>query len=117
MVSVRLNLSTYTYASITDEDINSFACAFADGDYLKVVFTAMLGDNEGNKVECFVADFRDGKSLTATEWNTFDLTALGDNYDSVRVTIETTDTGEWGANTPLYICIDDLSFMEVKKSL
>lgn len=117
LVSVRLNLSTYTYASITDEDINSFACAFADGDYLKVVFTAMLGDNEGNKVECYVADFRDGKSLTATEWNTFDLTALGDNYDSVRVTIETTDTGEWGANTPLYICIDDLSFMEVKKSL
>ena len=51
----------------------------------------------------------------ATEWNSYDLTALGDSYDSVRVTIETSDVGEWGANTPLYICIDDLSFMEVKK--
>lgn len=115
LVGVRLNLSTYTYASITNEDINSYARVFADGDYLKVIFTAMLGNQAGNKVECYVADFRDGKSLMATEWNSYDLTALGDSYDSVRVTIETSDVGEWGANTPLYICIDDLSFMEVKK--
>lgn len=114
LVGVRLNLSTFTYASITDEDINSFARAFADGDYLKVVFTAMSGDQSGNKVECYVADFRDGRKFVATEWNSFDLTALGDSYDRVRITMETTDTGEWGANTPLYICMDDLSFMEVK---
>lgn len=115
LVSVRLNLSTFTYASITDEDINAFARAFGDGDYLKVIFTAMLGDQEGNSVECYVVDYRNGERFMATEWNTYNLTALGDSYDSVRMTIETTDIGEYGANTPLYICMDDLSFMEVRK--
>lgn len=111
LVSVRLNLTTYTYASITDEEINSFARKFVDGDYLKVVFTSLQGDKEVGKVECYVVDYRDGKRLMATHWDLFDLTALGKDYQRVRVTIETTDVGEWGANTPLYIALDELSFM------
>lgn len=111
--SVKLNLTTYTYASISDEDINTFARKFEDGDYLKVVFTAMNGDSESaNKVECYVVDFRDGKPNMATDWNLYLLTDLGSGYDRVRVTIETTDVGEWGANTPLYICMDDLCYFE-----
>lgn len=110
---IKLNLSTYTYASITDEDINTFARKFEEGDYLKVVFTAMNGFLESaNKVECYVVDFRDGKREMATNWTEFSLTDLGTNYDRVRVTIETTDVGEWGANTPLYICMDDLCYFE-----
>ena len=110
---VKLNLSTYTYASITDEDINTFARKFEEGDYLKVVFTAMNGFVESaNKVECYVVDFRDGKREMATNWTEFSLTDLGADYDRVRVTIETSDVGEWGANTPLYICLDDLCYFE-----
>ena len=109
--SVRLNLTTYTYASITNEDINTFARAFADGDYLKVVFTSHKGDKEIGKVECYVVDYRDGKQLMATRWDVFDLTGLGKDYDRVSVKIETTDVGEWGANTPLYIALDELSFV------
>lgn len=111
LVSVRLNLTTYTYASITDEEINSFARKFEDGDYFKVVFTSLQGDKEVGKVECYVVDYRDGKRLMATHWDLFDLTALGKDYQRVRVTIETTDVGDWGANTPLYIALDELSFM------
>ena len=66
LTSVRLNLTTYTYASITDEDINSFARTFADGDYLKVVFTAMSADEALDSVECYVVDYRDGKRFVAT---------------------------------------------------
>lgn len=111
LTSVRLNLTTYTYASITNEDINSFARAFADGDYLKVVFASHKGDEEIGKVECYVVDYRDGKQLMATRWDVFDLTGLGKGYDRVSVKIETTDVGEWGANTPLYIALDELSFV------
>ena len=108
---VKLNLTTYTYASISDENINDFARKFEDGDYLKVVFTPISGYSESaNKVECYVVDFRDGKRNMATNWNQFSLTGLGTDYDRVRVTIETTDVGEWGANTPLYICLDDLTY-------
>lgn len=111
LTSVRLNLTTYTYASITDEDINSYARTFADGDYLKVVFTAMSADEALDSVECYVVDYRDGKRFVATNWDIYDLRSLGKGYDAVRMTIETTDVGEYGANTPLYIALDELNFL------
>ena len=107
---VKLNLTTYTYASITNEAINDFARAFIDGDYLKVVFTAMKGNEITGVDECYVVDFRDGKRIMATDWTEYSLVNLGRDYDHVRVTIETTDIGEWGANTPLYIALDDLKY-------
>ena len=107
---VKLNLTTYTYASITDEAINDFARAFVDGDYLKVVFTGMRGNEATGVVECYVVDFRDGKRIMATDWTEYSLVNLGSDYNRVRVTIETTDIGEWGANTPLYIALDDLVY-------
>ena len=109
---VKLNLTTYTYASITNEDINTFARAFADGDYIKVIFTGMKGNEVTGAVECYVVDYRDGKRDMATAWNSYSLANLGRGYNRVRVTIETTDVGEWGANTPLYIAMDDLAYFE-----
>ncbi|MBR3827439.1 MAG: DUF4465 domain-containing protein [Alistipes sp.] len=109
--TVRLNLTTYTYKSITDEDVNTFARAFTDGDYLKVIFTALLGDgSEGESVDCYVVDYRDGKRFVATNWDAFDISALRGELTGLRVRIETTDVGEYGANTPLYICMDDLTY-------
>ena len=107
---VKLNLTTYAYASITNEAINDFARAFIDGDYLKVIFTGMKGNDVTGVVECYVVDFRDGKREMATNWSEYSLSGLGEGYNRVRVTIETTDVGEWGANTPLYIALDDLSY-------
>ena len=107
---VKLNLTTYTYASITNEAINDFASAFDEDDYLKVVFTGMKGNEITGVDECYVVDFRDGKRIMATNWNEYSLVNLGSDYDRVRVTIETTDVGEWGANTPLYIALDDLVY-------
>ena len=107
---VMLNLTTYTYASITNEAINDFARIFVDGDYLKVVFTGMRGNEATGVVECYVVDYRDGKREMMTDWNICSLSGLGSGYDRVRLTIETTDMGEWGANTPLYIALDDLSY-------
>ena len=112
--SVRLNLSTYTYASITDESINDFARKFDEGDYLKVVFTPLDKFErpvcEG--VECYVVDYRDGKRFIADDWQEFYLGGIHAN-GAVRVTIETSDVGEWGANTPLYICMDDLKYFTI----
>ena len=110
LMDVKLNLTTYTYASITDEAINDFARAFTDGDYLKVVFTGMKDNEVTGVVECYVVDYRDGKREMMTDWNSCSLSGLGSGYDRVSLTIETTDTGEWGANTPLYIALDDLSY-------
>lgn len=109
--TVRLNLTTYTYMSITDEDCNAFARIFGDGDYLKVSFTALLKDKvEGATVDCYVVDYRDGKHFVADNWASYDISALAGELWGIRIRIETTDVGEWGANTPLYICLDDLTY-------
>lgn len=108
--SVKLNVTNYTYATITDEDINAFARIFTDGDYLKVVFTPLASDGNpvGDSVECYVVDYRDGKRFVADNWQKFPLNLPVANR--IRVTFETTDVGQWGANTPLYICLDDLVY-------
>ena len=110
--SLYLNLTTYTYASITNEDINSFARVFGDGDYLKVVFTPLLDAETvvaDKAVECYVVDYRDGKRKADIDWTKYDL-LFDAEYYGVRVTIETTDVGDYGANTPLYIAMDDLFY-------
>lgn len=112
MQSIHLNLTTYTYASITDEGINDFARVFGDGDYLKVVFTPLVDAETvaaDKAVECYVVDYRDGKREVATDWKRYDL-LFDAEYYGVRVTIETTDVGQYGANTPLYIAMDDLFY-------
>jgi hypothetical protein len=108
--SVKLNLSTYTYASITDEDINTFARKFIEDDFLKVIFTPLdkFERPVGDGIECYVVDYRDGKRFVADNWQEFYLPGILSNR--VRVTIETSDVGEWGANTPLYIALDDLTY-------
>ena len=106
---VRLNLSTICYKTIMDG--NSFARAFDEGDYLKVSFIA-LGENkvEGDVVEYYAVDYRDGKRFIAENWDYVDLSALHGKLWGLRIRIETTDVGAYGANTPLYICMDDLAY-------
>lgn len=107
--SVRLNLSTICYKAVTEG--NNYARAFVDGDYLKVEFIA-LGENqtEGDVVEFYAVDYRDGKRFIADDWNHVDLTSLNGDLWGLRIRITTTDVGEWGANTPLYVCLDDLTY-------
>lgn len=108
--SVKLNITNYTYATITDEDINAFARTFTDGDYLKVVFTPYSSQDTpvGEGVECYIVDYRDGKRFVADNWQKYDLNLPASAR--IRVTIETTDVGDWGANTPLYVCMDDMKY-------
>lgn len=108
--SVRLCLSTFTYHAIVTGS-NAFARPFDEGDYIKVTFIA-LGENksEGESVEFYIADYRDGKRFVATDWTSVDLTPLQGELWGIRVRVETTDVGEWGPNTPLYICMDDLTY-------
>ena len=109
--TVCMNLSTFTYKSIADEDANAFARAFTEGDYLKVIFTALMENKtEGKSVECYVVDYRDGKRYVATNWDAFDISGLCGEIWGLRVRIETSDVGEWGPNTPLYICMDNLIY-------
>ncbi|MEZ5174386.1 MAG: DUF4465 domain-containing protein [Bacteroidia bacterium] len=112
--------TTYAHNSMRDGD--GFAKKFGgmdgnDPDYFYVEFRAFYhGLPAGDSVQVFLADFRsadNSEDYILNEWTAVDLSPLGLNtldVDSVAYTFHSSDTGEFGINTPKYFCIDDLGF-------
>lgn len=100
-----------TYPALTMRDGNAWSKKFAAGDWFKVIFTGydVYGKVSGT-VEFYAADFRDGKSYICSSWTKVDLSALGAVL-KVEISMDSSDTGEWGINTPCYICLDNLEYI------
>lgn len=106
--------STYTHNSMRDGD--DFAKKFGgtdgtDPDFLKLEIRKYSnGKLQDNVVDFYLADFRseDGaEDYIINDWQWIDLTSLG-NVDSLQFTLVSTDLGDYGINTPLFFCIDNL---------
>lgn len=108
--SIDIANSTYVFWTIKTGEDGFGACrAYKEGDWFKVTFTGY--DLDGKKtasIDHYLADFRDGKSYIATNWETISLIGLGNNVSSVEISIEGTDIGDYGLNTPTYCCIDNI---------
>lgn len=91
------------------------ATAFKAGDWFKVTIKGYKRNIETGSVDYYLADFRDGKSFIATSWNKVNISSLGEvdkiifDFDSTDKT--TTETYEW-LNTPSYVCIDNIEFIQ-----
>ena len=95
--------SSYLVNSVENGD--DYAKKFETGkDYFKVTVTA---DN-GKSVDFYPADYRTGVTVVK-DWKWLDLSSLG-RVKVLTFTFDGTDKGEWGLNTPLYVCIDDLTY-------
>lgn len=96
---VAVTNTCYTVNSILNGD--SFAPAFADGDYLKLILT---GNNDnGEPVELYLADYRDGKNFVLDNWEWLDLAPL-DKVTRINVTMECTNE-----YTPTYFALDAIT--------
>lgn len=105
--SVSLNNSTYTYWSLKEGDAIAKACA--DGDWFKVTIIGQNGDTRTDSIDFYLADFRDGKTFICDTWTVIDLSSLGVVTD-LYFTFDGTDQGDWGLNTPAYVCLDNLKY-------
>lgn len=109
--SLYLTNSTYTYKAIRDgNDGAGFVRQFTEGDYFKVTIAGL--DSTGvvtGRVDCYLADFRGGKRLVVNDWTKVELATLG-KVKQLVFTFLSTDSGEWGMNTPAYACIDNLTY-------
>lgn len=96
-----------TYAYYTMLRGNNFARKFEKGDWLKLIAHGVRADgSESDPVEFYLADCRgdDQSKWFVTEWTDMDLRALGEVY-AVYFTMESTDNGQWGMNTPAYFAL------------
>ncbi|MDE5850320.1 MAG: DUF4465 domain-containing protein [Muribaculaceae bacterium] len=104
--SVYVNLNSYSFYSILLGD--GFARAFTNDDAFTLTIHGVAGDESEKTVEVSMASCANGDLTTAKGWKYVDLTPLG-TVNELYFTLTTTDTGAYGANTPLYFCLDKLA--------
>lgn len=107
--SVRLNNTTYAAESIRHG--YAPARAFTNGDYYVLTLTAR--DLDGAVVAAtnhYLADFRGTNRLIQTNWTELDLSWMPPEVVSLAGTLETTDLGAWGPNTPTYFALADFTY-------
>lgn len=112
-ISTKVAISPWPYYGILNGD--SFARKFEEGDYFAL---HIYGINKDMKltsevpVTHYFVDFRNGIVPISTNWAEIDLSSLGEVKYFVFF-LETTDVGEWGANTALYFTMDKLTVKKI----
>ncbi|QDS87721.1 hypothetical protein EC9_19000 [Rosistilla ulvae] len=119
--SIAVANSTYAGISMRDGDgEGGFGKNFggdtgSDPDWFRVTFTgfeqADVGGTSTGSVEFYLSDFRfadDALDYIVEDWQTVDLTGLGDAR-SIGITLDGSDVGPYGLNTPAYVAIDNLA--------
>ncbi|MCD7969823.1 MAG: DUF4465 domain-containing protein [Alistipes sp.] len=106
--------SAYTTLAMTSGNYNGASpLTYENGDYFYVTITGYgASGNRTGSVDLYLADFRTATSPGILDrWTKVDLTPLGKvNY--LHFTFGGTDIGEWGLNTPTYVCIDDIAIVK-----
>jgi hypothetical protein len=81
---------------------------FVYGDYFYVTIKGYLGSTYTGSVVYYLADFRTlGKAYIVDSWKRVNLTSLG-LVDSLSFQLTTSDVGDYGPNTPMYFCMDEI---------
>lgn len=102
-----LTLNAYTYKSIKCGD--SFADAFSYGSYYYITIRGFLNGTQTDTVAYYLADYRDSTAAyVVDEWKWVNLQSLG-TVDSLAFELTTSDVGDYGPNTPMYFCVDEIS--------
>ena len=113
MVGCYVNLNTYTFYTLLYGD--GFARAFTQGDDLKLIIHGVDSDENEKTVEVSLASFKNGFLTASTGWTYVDLSPLG-IVDEIYFTMTSTDSGQYGMNTPGYFCLDKLAVKESVQS-
>lgn len=105
--------ATYAALSMTNGDGFAKKFSYNDKDWFKLTvegFSA-AGKSTGT-VECYLADFREEKAGgIVNQWKRVELSSLG-KVHKLSFTMDSSDKGEYGVNTPTYFCVDDIAVMQ-----
>ena len=114
--------ATYTYLAMKNGDDYSKKFGGSDGsdpDFLKLIVsgTDTNGEPTGTVVY-YLADYtssEDSADYILNTWEWMDLSSLGVVKD-IQFSLESSDMGDWGMNTPAYFCIDNFTVAEIVSS-
>ena len=122
VVPETMRVTNTTYAALSMRDGDAFAKKFggADGgdpDYFRLSIEGLDATAAvTGTVEFYLADYRfaeDGRDYIVESWEEVDLSALGSGVTELRFSLDSSDVGQFGMNTPSYFAMDELSFTAV----
>jgi hypothetical protein len=107
--------TTYAYLSMKNGDFvaKKFGgITGSDSDYFRIKIKAYSGATlKNDSVVFYLADFRDANNANdyiVKNWRWVDLQQFG-NIDSLTYTLESSDVGMFGMNTPAYFAVDNFT--------
>lgn len=108
--------SAYTYFSMTNGD--AYAKKFGQGDWYLLTVKGVKADDTEESIDFYLADLRSDNAdehYILDTWQWIDLSSFG-KVTALKFELSSSDTGNWGMNTPAYFCIDDLGATLVRKA-
>lgn len=90
------------YTAKTMRDSYRMASSFTDQDWLALYFIGIRSGQPTDTVTFYLAQ----NGMYVRQWTYVDLSPLG-KVDAVRLSIDGSDKGEWGLNTPQYAALDN----------
>lgn len=99
---MEMKVTNTAYAYYTMVNGNDFSKPFGNNDWFKIIAHGVKADASETTAEFYLA--KDGTIYN--DWQTFDLKSLGEVV-GIYFTMESSDTGEWGMNTPSYFAFKD----------
>lgn len=108
--------SAYTYFSMANGD--AYAKKFGQGDWYLLTVKGIKADDTEESIDFYLADLRSDNAeehYILDTWQWIDLSSFG-KVTALKFELSSSDTGNWGMNTPGYFCIDDLGATLVRKA-
>ncbi len=110
-----VNNTTYTALTIRDGDAGFGTVPFGAGDWYKLVLQGFDASNGSlGSVDFYLADYRSlipAERYIISAWTPIDLSSLGSAVRRLELTLDSSDVGAWGINTPTYVAVDNLDYV------
>lgn len=103
--------ATYAYLAIhdgNDGNTPAYAKKFDANDWFKLTATGYAAS--GTEIGSVTFDLATGTAIVNT-WEWFDWTPIA-SAAYITFTMTSSDTGDWGMNTPAYFCMDGITLTE-----
>lgn len=100
--SISITNACYTYYTMLEGD--DFCKKFTADDWLLLVINGVRYDKIVGQIPVYLAF--DGRAMTS--WQDINLSSLG-IVDYIYFQMASSDTGQWGMNTPGYFCLGNMT--------
>ena len=110
-VGAYITNSTYAYLAIAEGDDGNtpaYAAQFGDDDWF--ILTATGYTAEGEEIASLDFSLATGTDFVTT-WTWFDWTSIS-SASYITFSMSSSDTGDYGMNTPAYFCIDGITLVD-----